>query len=667
MKIFLGSQQYDLPSSFALEMERLNPFFNKIGEKSLAVTLPLTANNKRIIGYHTLSDRTKPKIILEARIEDGTNIFTARQVIHSISSAGISTTFYIGVGCFWSKINEQKIRDLLSENNYTSSSLLQDLMRARDWEAAYDFVVFPVAFKLSGDAYFIANGVTTANGVMTFDNAAARQITDGDNKINVPDRYGIMAFLKAHKVLSLVFAKLGYTLNSSFLSEAPFNQMVFLNTVVDIACASSLKYSQMMPDLTVQKFLDVFRKRFNIEFIPDEAHKTIMIVKFDEALTAVATDLSKYTDGEATFSFKESFGRIILKQTSNTDESKTEVKTFTKCAEKYPALAAVNETQFSNEQYISTHKCVFRTADNSFYTIEYDNTGNTLVKTKSGAANFNIDTEETDIKGESIELEDEAVAIIGGQGSGGMGLMPFVGDGAHYNTAIKDSTEEDKTDVPTMLCFAKKFSYNGFVWSYGSVNEYDNSGIKDLNYSLNLWGICGIFNKFYKNRDAILRHSNYTLSVKMLLPENLKGALSEVNICTIDNQEMLPDSIAYTIGKQISKECKFRSRRLYEPVEDNSSESVADATDEVLYGWVYHDDVDELMGDADPAYHSIAYTHLADPTELPTEDQYNACINSGTIYHETYVDGEMLDYDAQGNLTGSSSVSVHVWWTVAIK
>lgn len=667
MKIFVGTDQYDLPSSFALEMERTNPFFNTIGEKSLAVTLPLTANNKRIIGYHTLSDRAKPKIILAARIEDGTNIFTARQVIHSISSAGISTTFYIGVGCFWSKVNGLNIRDLLSESNYASSSLLQDLMRARDWEAAYDFVVFPVAFKLSGEDYFIANGVTTANGVMTFDNASARQITDGDNKINVPDRYGLMTFLKAHKALSLVFAKLGYTLNSSFLSATPFNQMVFLNTVVDIACDSDLKYSQMLPDLTVQKFLDVFRKRFNIEFIPDETHKTVTVVNFDDALLSAATDLSSYLDEEATFSFKESFGRIILKQNSNTDESKTEVTTFPKCVAKYPDLAAVNEDQFSYEQYISTHKCVFRTADNSFYTIEYDSSGNNLVKTKAGAANFNIDTEESDIKGESIELEDEAVAIIAAQGSGGMGLMPFVGEAAHYNTTIKDSTDEDKTGVPVMLCFAKKLISNSFTWSYGSVNEYDNSGTKDINYSLNLWGECGVFNRFYQKRDAILRHSNYTLSVKTLLPEGLKASLSEVNKVIINNQEMLPDSVAYTIGVRISKECKFRTARLYEPVTDNHSESVPDVSGEVIYKWVYHDNIDELMGSADPAYHSIAYTHPTDPTEMPTEEQYQACINSGVIYYETNVAGNMYDYDAQGNLEGSSNLSVRVWWTVAIR
>lgn len=671
MKIFVGNKEYDLPVNFALEMERQNPFFNSIGEKSLPVTLPLTPNNKQIIGHYDLNNKNKIPTTLQATIIDGTNVIYSKQIVHSISSAGISTTFYLGVGCFWSKVNSLKVRDIVKEVVYKSTtSLLADMMKARDWAAAYDFVVFPAAFKLSGDAYWVMNATTIVDGVMTFNNAAARRITDGEDPIDVPAMYGMTAFLKCYRALEILFKKLGYSLKDSFLSQSPWNQLVLLNNTVDACCIGYLKYAQLYPDLTVQEFLNIFRKKFNIEFIPDEAAKTMSIIPFDSTLIADYKDISNHIDGELTFTFNETFGRITIKQSSDQDEGKTDTTTLEKFKKKYADVVIVNEVQFTagsvNNKSLKDYAAVLRASNNRFY--KFSETNNVLSSTDIGTASFNYDKEDTDvnIKAEAVELVDSVCPMILASGSsGGMGIMPFVGPAAHLNTSIKDTTEDEDSKSITMLCFAKKLTTDSQPWSYGSVNEYDYNGSKDLDYSLNLWGSTGIFQKFYAKKDAILRHSNYVASAKFLLPESVKYSLTETGRVMLNNQFYIPDSIAYTIGEKISKECKLRSIRLFEPYDlsvEQETVDVPNVTADAVYKWVYHDDAD-----AQAATHggdcSIAVNVRPEPDTLtPTAEQYAASL-TGTKFFEASTDGTLYEYDSQGNLVNQSFIMVNIWFT----
>lgn len=671
MKIFVENRQYDLPVNFTLEMERQNPFFNSIGEKSLPVTLPLTPNNKQIIGHCGLNNKDKIPTTLQATIIDGTNVIYSKQIVHSISSDGISTTFYFGVGCFWSKVNSLKVRDVVKDVVYKSTtSLLTDMMKARDWAAEYDFVVLPAAFKLSGDAYFVMNGTTINAGTMTFDNAAARQITDGEDPIDVPAMYGMTAFLKCSRALEILFKKLGYSLKESFLSQNPWNQLVLLNNTVDACCSGYLKYAQLYPDITVQDFLNIFRKRFNIEFIPDEAAKIMSIVPFDSTLVADYKDISNNIDGELTFTFQETFGRITIKTSSDQDEGKTDTTTIEKFIKKYNNVVIVNDAQFNagavNGKSLKDYAAVLRASNNRIY--QFSETNNVLSSKDIGTASFNYDKEDTDVnmKAEAVELVDSVCPMILVNGSsGGMGIMPFVGEAAHLNTAIKDTTEDEDTKSVTMLCFAKKLTIDSQLWSYGSVNEYDNNGNKDLDYSLNLWGSTGIFQKFYAKKDAILRHSNYVVSGKFLLPEAVKYSLTETGRVMFLNQFYIPDSIAYTIGKNISKECKFRSIRLFEPYNlsvEQETVDIPNVTSDTVYKWVYHDDAADQEathgGDC-----SIVVTSKPEPDTLtPTAEQYTESL-AGTKFFQASTDGTLYEYDSQGNLVNQSFIMVNIWFT----
>ncbi len=242
MRIYNNNGEYDLPAGFALEIEKKNPFFNSIGEKSLPITLPLTCNNKKLIGYANILGKNKPAYKFNVTIEDGVNIYQAKQVIHSISSAGISCTFYLGISRFWNLANVSKIRDLLGDKIYVSSDLQGDLIRSMDFAADFDFVVFPAAVKLSGDTIFILNETEIIDGALKLIGRNARVITEGELKTSCPAGYGISAFAKANRFLKIIINKLGYSLEPSFLDTAPFNQMVFLNNVADLITINKIKW-----------------------------------------------------------------------------------------------------------------------------------------------------------------------------------------------------------------------------------------------------------------------------------------------------------------------------------------------------------------------------------------------------------------------------------------
>jgi hypothetical protein len=94
---------------------------------------------------------------------------------------------------------------------------------------------------------------------------------------------------------------------------------------------------------------------------------------------------------------------------------------------------------------------------------------------------------------------------------------------------------------------------------------YDGSGVKyDLSLTINRED--GLFNRFWKEYDAWLRHSGYDVTCKLKLPEHEIFNLKMFETVIINNQPLLPVEIKYKLNKKDSiAECKFKTLRLYEP------------------------------------------------------------------------------------------------------
>jgi len=671
MRIITDNGQYDLPVGFVLELERKNPFFSKVGEKSIAVTLPLTPNNLKIIGYsNKIESKNKPVTTLNVLIEEGVTRLFAKQVIHKTTKDGIATTFYLNVGAFWTSIKDKKLKDVMAEHSYSSATLMGDLQASMKETSNFDFMVFPVACNNGNDTYFILNEteLKDADGTPYLIGRKARRIAEGDKNTDVPIGYGITAFLKMHRILDIVIRSFGYTLANNFLQSDDFKTLCQLNNCADAVVIDRLDYTQLVPDITVQDLLDIVRTNFGCEFIPDEVTKEIRIDFFkDQLLSPANIDLTTQKVSDFEFDLP-AFSQVILTQEVSLDNASVEEETLEKFLKKYKRVGAVSEVEWSDSDIISRYDAVLRLAEGRFYSIEYD--GITARKEAVSSVFFNYN-KGGDLLTQEMELKNTAVPVVEVKNI----LMPFVGNIVNVNTAIKEKSGELKEEKKTsnknvMLCFGKFQIVDTLSVSYGSPFNYNNKGERDGDYSLQSWGPDGIFHRFYKEIDSFYRHSNILVQAGMLLTEHQKNIVSEIQPVVIKNQLFIPDTISYTIGQKVYKNCLFRTLKLYEPFNISEEQSIPEIITEHtsdLYFWEYRDNSAELVP-APSGYDDYSYRlsgEISKPGVPPTEAQYELS-QTGTIFYQTDVD-IIVEHYVMSNLVGQSNERLTYWYIVSKK
>jgi len=670
MRIITSKGQYDLPTGFVLELDRKNPFFSKVGEKSIPITLPLTANNQRIIGYNKIDAKNKPMASLDVLIEDGVTRLFAKQVIHKTSKEGISTTFYPNIGAFWTTIKDKKLKDVMSGYSYSSATLMTDLQLSMKVTSSFDFIVFPVACNNGNDTYFILNETTNteSEGTPYLKGRQARTITEGDKNTEVPAGYGLTPFLRLHKLLEKAVTYFGYTLTNNFLANEHFASLCLLNNCADIVVINRIDYSQLVPNITVQDLLDLIRGKFGCEFIPNEVTKTISISFFKEQLSSLpTTDLSEEKVSEFENDFP-SFSQVVLSQDTSIENAAAETESLEKFLEKYVSVGAVNEEQWIDPAIVSRYNAVLRLAEGRFYSIEFDGINTRKEPVSSVFFNYN---KGGDIAPQEIVLKDTAVPVVDVNNM----LMPFVGNILHLNTAIKEKsgeTKEEKKDSSkyAMLCFAKFNSEGSLHTCYGTPFNYTNRGIRDGDYNLQTWGPDGIFHRFYKEMDSFYRHSNIILMADILLSEGQKNTVSEIKPVLINNQLLLPDTISYTLGKRIQKQCIFRTIKLYEPYNIAQEQAIPVLiTDHssAIYFWEYKDNSASVVptsGGLDE-YIFRLNGNIDQPSLPPNEQQYQDS-QQGTVFYLSQV-AIVIEHYVMSNLTDEIPASIDYWYTVALK
>ena len=140
-------------------------------------------------------------------------------------------------------------------------------------------------------------------------------------------------------------------------------------------------------------------------------------------------------------------------------------------------------------------------------------------------------------------------------GSGGAGAIPHLGiyTGRSLNSSIimdsvNDSTSEvvgeaeDNEELKPMPAFV----FHAGKLDYGTILNHDAEGNKLWNYTLAYHGPDGLFERFWRNYDSLLRNSLLEIKASMLLSDIQKVSLSEYRKVTIEGQELLPSAIQYS-------------------------------------------------------------------------------------------------------------------------
>lgn len=635
------NEQYQLSEGAKLEVNRNNPFFNDYAEQTVPMDIPASDHNCRLLGFPDLFGGRAKMISSDVSIQDGEFHTQCRQAVLSATRKGtIQTSFYLNDGSFYSRVQNVKLKDVFTkpEDTISFNSMTDAINYCRNLRNNQHekLTIFPVLVTNDsgldeGYNYKVINAfgkqyknlvnssfedalhlVELFNmNVICFDpddgssgcdfiNAQTRTEIVNQVPITLDPGYYISPFVRANYVLQRVFEHFGYTLQSNFFSETPpFRNMVLLNNCIDTLVNKKLCYADLLPDVTVPEFLSLFRKKFCCEFSADEGNRTISVVFMKDLLdTPASADLTSRLTAEPTVNYKteKEYKRIKLTPEKVLDseegDSFDDMKDMTASA---PAAYFDPETgAFMKDGY----------------------SGDFLVPTKIGEASQPYDT------GESLEakeikvpecipvfrelkwryLDDEEMKEVN------FGKFLYVGDYKTINSMMVVTGEDNQeaTDSTEKQLPMLAFTYMSNGHAEGTVSGYDCRPASVYAYQTHLWnyalyynGEDGIFERFYRDYDLLLRNSLQTVKAKLLLTQSEKQNLPACARITMRGVSFFLNKLKFTLGgKDEPMESELLTTGLFEPVVEAPTISEMLPIMASSYKWVARSSKEEISKSA---------------------------------------------------------------------
>lgn len=573
------AESYQLSPSTQLEVERTNPFFNDYGEQTVPLSLPASPHNCQLLDHPERPGRKVKSTAINALIQDGAYCAECRQYVLSAQERGtIETSFYLNDGSFFSRLQDTRLKDLFTGESdtisFTSVDAAIDYMRTLRTNDDPRLAVFPILVtddsgSDKGYNYKVINGwgredigwipfhfdATSAD--CDFYNAKPRKETIDGKTIDIAAGYYMSPFVRANYVLRRVISHYGYTLNEDnvLFTAKPFDKMVLLNSCIDTIVNSKIRLADLVPDVAVSDLINLYRKKFCCEFVPDEGKRTMRMVFFRDMLDApVDADLSDCLTQRITFEYKQAsdYSRLVLKAQekvdSELDDSYDDIK----------SLRNANPT--ASIGY-----------DGAIYKIGYvPGPFWTQVSTKVAEASMDFNTGEDDKEEEEVEIPElvpEFRMLVYSSAEGDTirdSQLPwlYVGDYTTLNSKLVlndqslDNQEEAKESAQKQYLMLAATFVDGNQQPKGTISVYDPSenallnpiATKLFDYALHYYGPYGIFEKFYRHYDTLLRNALHKTKATLLLTQQQKQNLASTAKITIQGVPYMFDKLKFTLG-----------------------------------------------------------------------------------------------------------------------
>jgi hypothetical protein len=134
--------------------------------------------------------------------------------------------------------------------------------------------------------------------------------------------------------------------------------------------------------------------------------------------------------------------------------------------------------------------------------------------------------------------------------------------------------------------FASQFNrdWHGDFMSDSEGNRYD--------ISLTCHREDGLFNRFWKEYDAFLRHSGQEVKARLKLSDTEVIRMSMDRKCMLGYEPLLPEQVKFKLnGKERETECTFRTLRLYRPFDLEKEQGIV-TYEPQKYRWTVTESVD---------------------------------------------------------------------------
>lgn len=572
---------YQLYPDTQLDIERPNLFFNDYGEQTFPVDIPDTDLNRELIGYPDMpANRNRPQADISCTIQDGDYFMSCRQAILGAKrKEKITTSFYMNEGSFLANIKKISVAAIFGDETIPGIHTVQEgiswCWSLRD-NSNENFTIFPVIVDLDGerrgvnivalmDNKGVPNTSRSSQGYTHgfFNSFERKETVDGQN-ITLSPGYYISPFIRANYLLKRIFSYFGYTLVDNFFTNTePFKSMVFINNTADTLVNGTILLSHLVPDCLCSTLLDVFRKKFCCEFVPDEISKTVQIEFFKDSIVKKSvTDLSPYLIGHTEVDFQEPRQLKLSSKTSLTEGSN--FNSTSELEKKYPSA------------YYDTQTGKYMRRGYSYRTwIEIVSEGNIpYYAEEEGYDDYEVSVPDTQFCYSSYVY----YVNPGGNGVSQLNVSaPYIGDGRMLNSIIKgvsSDTEESSGDESYLTNTSHDQSpILAFVKPGANYVTGTNHDIKN-GYSLLYNGPIGIYEKFYRDFDNLLRNALHKVTASLLLTDHLKQSLPVHRKVSLKNVDYLVDVLKYAIGgKNTPVDTTLLTTQLLEPVSLSKNES----------------------------------------------------------------------------------------------
>lgn len=632
---------YDVPGDFQMEVEITSPIYTDKGSQTLASTLPGTKRNLYLVDYiHREDIVNAPGKDVMAIIADGIYRRAGKQNITSASrESGIVANFGFDESLMYEAWNNVSLKKLPNLPVYKPDGgitiLMTHLSNVMRYKESADYYVFPIQVKneSSGDVVYpeFVNPIERAeNGNYDLKkNARTEKMVISGTLVDVklPAGYGLSPFIKVSKILELIFSAYGFKLvENAFATHYQLKKMVVLNNVADAIVQGQIEYKNMMPDCSVNDFLDALYCRTGAKVFVDGNTQTAKIILIKDAISAnpfANWTLLKSSDLVPSYGTAK---QLKLSAGTSFEGADVENDSFEEFLEQYNGI--ITEVKGASPGYIpdDTYIC-YQASTGRFYKRNIITKNVSLISSDF----FPWNKKTVNVENEEVTGADECLPMAF---TNSLLVPQYFAGTVNLNTTLRGAkVEEQKEDTPLCFCFAMGLATdekgNSSGYYFGSSlcrdpagNYFRDSSGNTYTYSLVFRGEDGAFNRFFKEWDAILRHSNHTLTGKFNID---RINLTKIDVgcpLLISGQRMMVESVKHSMPYRINKPAtvKLRTTKLLKPYDLESEQGIV-AMKPQTTKWVmisYTDSVFEAATKAAEERHGVNWRDVG-MTEIERE------------------------------------------------
>jgi hypothetical protein len=636
---------FDLPADFIIEGEKNNPLFSTKGSQTVPISFPTTPRNRRLLGDAFRLDRVeRPSGAIPVVVESGATQQAGLMSVNGASTKVISANIGFDEAEMYSRMSTLLLRDmeiLKDENdpqhhyNITPpgdtreervEALLIHLTNVMKEFIEADYCIFPVVLKYDrkevseddqddkqyriilnetdvrfvddeGHAIFPYGAIAELKGL--HHQMLTWYINDEEVYIDAMTGYGVSPFLKVGKLLEIIFLNFGYTLEENpFVSHRQLKKLVVLNNTMDTILSGALHYRDLMPDMTVNEFLESLFNKFGLLWLVDSNRKTVRLRFLKDLMDASGTpvDINRFKTEEPEISFS---APRQLKLTANRDvgasgfglTSETLFDTFEEFLQTYN----FEFTEYNEGESVSEHvSCTFYTEEGQYHIKEAIYQGTDTVYLSSSDF-FDWDKKTPGLEYEEIEMKDLCLPFDYYMN---ITVLHYGANVKHrYSNVIVEGETPKEEENPASLAFAFAWGltdyteFNRWNWFFASqINRnsrghfiYDAQGEKyDISLTINRED--GLYNRFWKAYDAFLRHSCQEVKCRLKFSDAELINLKMDTVMMMNFQPFIPEQVKFKLNDADSvNECILRTLRLYKPYDLEAEQEIPQYENQKYY------------------------------------------------------------------------------------